>query len=144
MDVVFYYNTSDNRVLNKRLYEGIRISGQARDEIDIMEPVVLFDSTDIPYNYAFIPQFSRYYSVVGKNVLRENLIEVSFEVDVLMSFRYDISNLKVIVDKQSDISNGNEYIDDGSLVAENVMFQSVYNYPNGFNDAGEFILITAG
>ncbi len=40
--------------------------------------------------------------------------------------------------------NGKEYIDDGYLVSENVMFKTVYNFPAGFNDTGEYILITAG
>ena len=40
--------------------------------------------------------------------------------------------------------DGNEYIDDGSLVAENVMFQTIYNFPAGFNENPELILITAG
>ena len=61
-----------------------------------------------------------------------------------MSFRADISDLSVVVDKQSMPTNGNEYIDDGSLVSENVMFQTVYEFLGGFNDHGEYILITAG
>ena len=61
-----------------------------------------------------------------------------------MSFRGDINQLNVVVDKQSMLENGNEYIDDSSLVAENVMFQQVYDFPSGFNSTGEFILITAG
>ena len=40
-------------------------------------------------------------------------------------------------------SDGGAY-DGLSLVAEAVMFQTVYNFPNGFNSTGEFILITAG
>lgn len=40
--------------------------------------------------------------------------------------------------------NGDEYIDDGSLVCENVMFNRVYNFARGFNNSPEYILITAG
>ena len=61
-----------------------------------------------------------------------------------MSLRGDINQLNVVVDKQSMLENGNEYIDDSSLVAEYVMFQQVYTFPSGFNSTGEFILITAG
>lgn len=145
MEVQFYYNVSDGRVINKNIIAGDIFSGQARDEVDIMNPVILFDTDEIlRYNYAYIPEFQRYYNISARNVLREGLFEVSFDVDVLMSFRSDILNLSVIVDKQSMEENGNEYIDDSSLVAENVMFQTVYNFPNGFNSTGEFILITAG
>ena len=145
MEVQFYYNVSDARVINKNIIFGEAFEGQARDEVDIMSPVILFDTDEIlRYNYAYIPEFQRYYNISDRNVLREGLCEVSFDVDVLMSFRADILNLSVVVDKQSMEENGNEYIDDSSLVAENVMFQTVYNFPGGFNSTGEFILITAG
>lgn len=145
MEVQFFYNQSDARVINKILLDGESFTGQARDIVDVMNPVVLFDTPEVlRYNYAYIPELQRYYDVTNRTAFREGLWEVSFSVDVLMSFRGDINQLNVVVDKQSMISNGNEYIDDSSLVAENVMFQQVYDFPSGFNSTGEFILITAG
>lgn len=145
MEVQFFYNQSDSRVINKILLPGGDFTGQARDIVDVMSPVILFDNSDVlRYNYAYIPELQRYYDVVSRSCFREGLWEVTFQVDVLMSFRGDINQLNVVVDKQSMLANGNEYIDDSSLVAENVMFQTVYNFPNGFNSTGEFILITAG
>lgn len=145
MEVQFFYNQSDARVINKNLTEGETFSGQARDEVDVMSPIILFDKPEVlRYNYAYIPELQRYYDIVNRNSFRDGLWEVTFSVDVLMSFRGDINQLNVVVDKQSMLENGNEYIDDSSLVAENVMFQQVYDFPSGFNSTGEFILITAG
>lgn len=145
MEVQFFFNQSDARVINKNLIEGETFSGQARDEVDVMAPVILFDNPEVlRYNYAYIPELQRYYDIVNRTAFRDGLWEVTFSVDVLMSFRGDINQLNVVVDKQSMADNGNEYIDDSSLVAENVMFQTVYNFPSGFNSTGEFILITAG
>lgn len=147
MDVKFYYNASDDRVINKRLLETANnvFEGVPRDEVSVMNPVIRFENDDIlRYNYAYIPQLQRYYSIVDKTAYREGVWDITFAVDVLMSFRADISDLYVVVDKQSMAANGDEYIDDGSLVSENVMFQSVYEFPGGFNDTGEYILITAG
>lgn len=145
MTVQFFYNGSDARVINKNLIQGETFEGQARDEVDVMSPIIIFDKSEVlRYNYAYIPEFQRYYEIVSRNAYREGLWEVAFSVDVLMSFRGDIGQLPVIVDKQSMSKNGNEYIDDGSLVAENVMFQTVYNFQSGFNSTGEYILITAG
>lgn len=145
MEVQFFFNQSDARVINKNLIEGETFSGQARDEVDVMSPIILFDKPEVlRYNYAYIPELQRYYDIVNRNGFREGLWEVTFSVDVLMSFRGDINQLNVVVDKQSMLENGNEYIDDSSLVAENVMFQQVYDFPSGFNSTGEFILITAG
>ena len=147
MDVKFYYNASDDRVINKRLLEDENnvFQGVPRDEISVMNPIIRFENDGIlRYNYAYIPELQRYYTIVDRTAYREGVWDVTFAVDVLMSFRTDISDLYVVVDKQSMLVNGNEYIDDGSLVSENVMFQSVYEFPAGFNDTGEYILITAG
>lgn len=145
MEVQFFYNQSDDRVINKTLIIGETFVGSPRDEVSIMNPVIRFESDGIlRYNYAYIPEYQRYYSIVDRTIYRDGIWDVTFAVDVLMSFRNDIMSLNVIVDKQSMEANGDEFIDDGSLVTENVMFQTVYNFPDGFNDTGEYILITAG
>ena len=148
MEVQFFYNASDDRVINKRLLttqEDNTFTGVPRDEVSVMNPVIRFESDGIlRYNYAYIPELQRYYSIVDRTAYRQGVWDVTFAVDVLMSFRADISDLHVVVDKQSMVANGDEYIDDGSLVSENVMFQTVYEFPGGFNDHGEYILITAG
>lgn len=145
MEVQFYYNQSDYRQVNKILISGENFEGQARDDTDVINPSIIFDTPEIlSYNYAYIPVFQRYYTITSKNAYRDGLFEVSFEVDVLMSFRQDIFNLSAVVDKQSMRANGDEYIDDASLVADNIMFTRVLNFPDGFNENPEFILITAG
>lgn len=147
MEVKFYYNTSDDRAINKRILElGNNVfEGVPRDEISVMNPIIRFESDAIlRYNYAYIPSLQRYYSIVDRTAYRQGVWDITFAVDVLMSFRYDIAELSVVVDKQSMVKNGDEYIDDGSLVSENVMFQTVYEFPAGFNSTGEYILITAG
>lgn len=147
MEVLFYYNKSDNRTINKNIVPelGVSFEGVPRDDLDIMSPVIRFESDEmLRYNYARIPELQRYYYIKDRTIFREGVWDITFDVDVLMSFRNDILHLNAIADKQSMPENGNEYIDDSSLVTENVMFQTVYNFPNGFNDTGEYILITAG
>ncbi len=148
MEVQFYYNASDNRVINKRLIitdDKNIFEGVPRGDVSIMNPIIRFESEEIlRYNYAYIPEFQRYYSITDRTAYRQGVWDITFAVDVLMSFRRDINALYVVVDKQSMPQNGNEYIDDGSLVSENVMFQTVYEFLGGFNDTGEYILITAG
>lgn len=145
MEVIFYYNASDDRKIVKDLLEGVTLEGELRDEANIMSPTIRFKSTDfMRYNYCYIPTFQRYYSVTEINAYRNGLWDVSMAVDVLMSFKGDILRYPCIVDKQSDVENGDEYIDDASLITDNVMFSTVYPYSEGFNDEPEYILITAG
>lgn len=145
MEILFYNNMSDSRKINKELIAGDICEGQLRDSVSIMNPVVRVEADGIiRYNYAYIPEFQRYYTITDRTCVREDIWDITMEVDVLMSFRNDIINLQAIVDKQSSDIIGDEYIDDGSLVADNVMFTTVYPFTSGFNSTGEYILITAG
>lgn len=145
MEVIFYYNQSDDRQINKRLTEGKTYIGHFRDEANIMNPTIRFQESDvIRYNYCYIPDFQRYYSINTISAYRDQFYDIEMSVDVLMSFRSDIVELNAIVDKQTMFDNGDEYIDDSSLVMDNVMFTKVYTFSNGFLDEPELILITAG
>lgn len=145
MDVIFYYNASDARTINKEIIEGETFTGSLQDEVNLEDPIIRFENDGVlRYNYAYIPALSRYYSVVNRTCYREGVWDITFSIDVLMSFRGDIFQLYAVVDKQTMAKNGDEYIDDGSLVTDNIMFTTVYNFPNGFNDNPEYILITAG
>ena len=145
MDITLCYNSSDNRCINKKIIDGETVSGTLRNNTSIISPTIIFENaTPLKYNYAYIPEFKRYYYIKNITSVRNNLWEVEFQVDPLMSFRGDIFALRVVVDKQSNEYNGDEYIDDSSLVTDNLMFNTVYNFSDGFNDVGEYILITAG
>lgn len=145
MEIELYYNHSDYRYINKDVEFGEVINGTLKDATSIMSPVVLVDSDSIlRYNYVYIPEFQRYYEVTEVTSVRTGLWEVSMKCDVLMSFRGDIMATQVIIDKQTEIRNANLYIDDGTYIAENKMFASVINFPAGFLENPNIILITAG
>jgi len=145
MELKLMYNLSDARCINKKLVDAQTFTGQMRDEVSIMNPIVRIEVESIPrFNYAYIPELERYYMIDDITVYREGIVDVSMSVDVLMSFKRDILSSIAVVDKQSMQENGDEYIDDGSLVTDNLMFTTITEYPAGFNDAVEYVLIVAG
>ena len=145
MELNLYYNTSDNRTINKTLTHGLTISGNLREESSIIKPIITIKSDNvIRENYLYIPEYQRYYYITGKESVRTGIWRIHMEVDPLMSFKRDVLALTVVVSKQSAITNGDEYIDDGSLVTDNQLFKTVYNFTDGFNDTAQYILITAG
>ena len=145
MEIRLYNNVSDNRTIRKKLLNEFSLTGTLRNSCSLLGPVINIESSNVlRFNYAYIPDFQRYYFVKEITNLRKNIWTLELEVDPLMSFKGDILALDVVVDKQSSDSIGDEYIDDGSLVADNNTFTSVYNLSSGFNDHGEYILITAG
>ena len=145
MNINFYKNTSDNNVLNKNITLISTHNIKLKDECNIMTPSILIHgdiSNDI--NYAYIEKWGRYYYVRDKKSLNNGIYEIFLEVDVLMSFKEKILNLQCIIDKQQDSTNINKYYNDGSFTVSSKEFIDTINFPNGFNDNGEFILITAG
>lgn len=145
MNINFYKNTSDNNVLNKNITLISTHNIKLKDECNIMTPSILIHgdiSNDI--NYAYIEKWGRYYYVRDKKSLNNGIYEINLTVDVLMSFKEKILHLKCIIDKQQDLSNINKYYDDNSLISLSKEFIESYNFNNGFNENGEFILITAG
>ena len=93
-------------------------------------------------NYCFIPKFNRYYFIDEIIPITGDRSIIKCRVDVLESFKDDIKSLTAIINKQETIAD--KFIDDGSWIVENKDFLQSYNFSNGFNDNGEFILITAG
>ena len=47
MEVQFFYNFSDARVINKNLQVGETFSGVMRSEINIMSPIITFDTDQV-------------------------------------------------------------------------------------------------
>ena len=145
MEIKLYKTSSPRKKLVKDLTDGITLVGTLRAQSSVMAPTfTVQDTAVVGYNYCYISDFGRYYYINGINALRANLFELSLGIDVLMTYAEAIRNNAAIVDKVQPQYVAMPYINDGSFVSTNKMEQAVINFSNGFNDAGEFILITAG
>ena len=144
MEIKFYKNKSEKNKIGKVLQNELSLNGNLREESSIINPTILVEHSNLTvYNYAYIPEFKRYYFISEMTSVRNGLWRVSLSVDVLESYKTDILNLSCIVDKQQNQSYSNN-IDDGSYINRADSFVEIANYQNGFNSDGEFILITAG
>ena len=87
--------------------------------------------------------FNCYYFITDITVIRTGLFAISLMVDVLESFKSDIKNLSVILLNTQNVGSSN-YLP-SPVFRNNVKSKTdILNFPNGLNDSGEFILITAG
>ena len=148
MRVILYNTTSDNRVLSKSITLIKEIDAELKDADDVISPTLKIQRFKEweKVNYIYIESFNRYYYVNTIKQLLGNTILLDCSVDVLMSNKDAIRNLTCIIDKQENSSTtySDKYLDDGSFITECRTFNSILNFPQGFNDDGEFILITAG
>lgn len=146
MDIVLYVNNSERQAINKTLTNGLTLTGSLRNESSVINPTILIETTNpSSYNYAYIPEFGRYYFITDMVSVRTNLWRMSLSVDVLMSFKTQILNLDVIV---SDVSLGepefSTYMEGEQWKSTVKTKTDVINFPNGLLNSGEYILITSG
>lgn len=145
MEIKLYKTSSPRKKLVKDLTDGITLVGTLRAQSSVMAPTfTVQDTAVVGYNYCYIPDFGRWYYINGIDALRSNLYELSLGIDVLMTYAAEIRNNYAIVDKVESLGAAYNYINDSSWVNTNRMKQSIINFATGFNDTGEFILITAG
>lgn len=145
MEIKLYKTSSARKKLVKDLTDEITLVGTLRAQSSVMSPTfTVQDTAVVGYNYCYIPDFGRWYYINGIDALRANLYELSLGIDVLMTYAAQIRNNYAIVDKVESLGSAYNYINDGSWVNTNRMKQSIINFATGFNDNGEFILITAG
>ena len=147
MNIKLCSSTSEIVAINKDISIIDDVSATIKGALSVENPVLILQyKSDIQsnVNYVYIPEYNRYYFVTDIINLTGGRYEIHCKVDVLMSFKDYILNLSCIVDKQSSKDNANMYLDDGSFVVQSKEFVDTINFPKGFNDNGEFILITAG
>jgi len=144
MVIHLFNNTSERNAITKTLTNEITVTGSLREESNIHNPVMIINSPSIiGFNYAYIPDFYRYYFINDITSVRTGLWRLTLICDVLMSFKSAILNSYAIIDhtKTTQINN---YLQ--SEIWRNTVkdFTEIINFPSGLLETGEYILITAG
>lgn len=140
--IISLYNTNDsNIVIDKTLTNKIDYTIKLKDNTSIINPtIILKTETLITSNYAYIPNFDRYYYIENIEVFPNDIYSITLKCDVLMSFKDDIKNSSAYVSQQTTT---NKYYDNGyqSEVKKEVdIFKSDYVLEKGTNT----ILVTIG
>lgn len=106
------YNTSDsNNTIGKTLTDEQTFDITFKDTFDIINPIVLLKS-DVPIikNYAYIPEFGRYYFITSIQIQPNKIYKLYLECDVLESFKNDILASRGLVTRAGE---GNRFYDGG-------------------------------
>lgn len=119
-------------------------SGSLKDETRVTNPVILMElENPIGFNYAYIPEFGRYYFIDDIISVRTGLWKISMKVDVLESFKNYIRGISVILSDSTE--TGKEHYLMGKVWKTKIKeLTNIVNFPSGLSDNGYFILITAG
>lgn len=112
MTLYLYTIGDDPLKFPKTLPEGTTLTGTIRDQsVDLFRPSILLQGAPGDgYNYAYIPDFGRYYFVDPPITERTGLVRLQMRCDVLQSFADQIIAAPAIIDRSS--SAWNVYIPD--------------------------------
>lgn len=145
MEIKFYQNTDDKRVISKTLGTAKTLSScQLIDESSIINPIIEIDidTSLYAYNYAYIAYFGRYYYITNITVLDGSRMRITMAIDVLMSFASQI--LACNVNSRRNEKNFDMYLPDDRPIESRYIKYSV-KFPTSFDDfTPSYILITVG
>lgn len=108
MTINLYKIKDDKNRLTKNLPDTYTtLTGNVRDAVDLLDPVILVNSgtTVYDFNYMYIPDFKRYYFITGITGINSGITQIQGHVDVLMSFKSEILKCEAIIARQENVFN---------------------------------------
>lgn len=145
MEVIFYTNHSTKDTLNKTLIERITLNATEKYIKNITSPTLILSNNDTlqnTVNYAYIPEYNRYYFIEGKNKDMGGTLEITLRVDVLMSFKNSIRQARGILDRST--VGGSPYLVDEEIKILSKIDEKTINFPNSFSQEINYVLTTFG
>lgn len=140
-------NSSPPITVNKVTSSLTSLTGNLRDSMSVIDPVVIIDVDESTVNilsacnYFYIAEFKRYYFVKDITSVRDNLWEISGHCDVLSSWKTQLLANNGIVRRQEN--RWNLYLDDGVFKSYQDPLIKTISFPSGFNTQ-EYVLAIAG
>ena len=145
MKITLYKVSDENNKIDKMLSSGFSMTGSLKEESNVLRPTILINADNpTSYNYMYIDDFKRYYYIKEMTSIRTGLWRLTCEVDVLKTYASQVKNLSCIVDKQSNSLHGNQYINDGSVVNENRLENTIMTFSGELPNNPNYILVVAG
>lgn len=131
--VVKLYKCYDSKnKLNKTLTDEFSLTGNFKNNFSLtdIQLVINFNNIELfNYNYVYIELFHRYYFVNDCKILSNNRIELALSLDVLMTYKTDIENMRVKLSKSSII-----FDDSDCNVSDNKHLVNHYELLNVFSE----------
>lgn len=102
------YDGEKNRI-QKNVSFAASIPGTLREGSDVVNPSIMVESSAnaiCGFNYAFIPEFQRYYFIQNFTAFRTGLTIITMTVDILYTYKESILNSPAIIVRSSKTGDG--------------------------------------
>ncbi len=141
MIIYLYNNESPRNKITKSITLLSTLTGTLKGETNVVSPIIRIDNSTFPvFNYAYIPDFGRYYYLRDVKEIRANIWDISLISDPLMSFNINSVSGMVVESEH----NGSNYLEHRHFIRNVKTKTDIITFSNGLLNSGEYILITAG
>ncbi len=140
--VTFYTNSSDNNVLNKSISSTTSATVVFKDNVDLIEPVLILQNNSYIQASNYMEMLGRYYYITSIECMPGNLLKVKARVDVLMSYRDQIKANSAIITRNAN--NVNTYIPDSKMKITSYTTVNTIQASAGFSNSLKYYLLAIG
>ena len=143
MTIKLYKTASEVNKVTKVLTDELELTGELRESSSVITPIIKIEDDDLTdYNYAYIPDFGRYYFITNITSVRNDLWEVAMRVDVLMTYASEIKANTAVIARNSNLWN--LYYQDEQFKILNYETIQTKAFGVSLNPSSQIVLICAG
>lgn len=107
MTIELYNTNSKQNEINKILENKKTIECLLKNRVNYTDINLLLDYSidDFNFNYIYIPNFKRYFFIKNIEIVRENLVNITLHIDVLMTYKEKFLNVECrIIESENNIN----------------------------------------
>ena len=133
MQLKLYKSLDEKNRIRKTLTEELILNGALRDKSSVIKPTILIQTDPLDYNYAYIPEFGRYYFINNVVAMRNKSFIIDLKCDVLMSYADEIYNLRALIDREETQSQQyvtGDFVIDARHNTEKIVFTNPFTEKN--------------
>lgn len=143
MTIKLYKTPSEVNKVTKVLNDELELTGELRESSSVITPIIKIEDDDLTdYNYAYIPEFGRYYFITNITSVRNGLWELAMRVDVLMTYADEIKANTAVIARNSNLWN--LYYQDEQFKILNYETIQTKAFSASLSPSSQIVLICAG
>jgi hypothetical protein len=145
--------TGEKNLINKNVSFAASLTGTLREGSDVVNPSIMIEAPAnavCGFNYAYIPEFKRYYFIQNCTAFRNNLTILTMTVDVLFTYKESILNSPAVIVRSSKFGDAVHSLPDDrypikqSDTTHVITFDSLYDANAEAGKGETMILVMTG
>lgn len=141
MEIRLYNNSSPKKKLHKAITLVDTLTGSLKERCDLINPSIMIEGSTVPSgDYAYIPEFGRYYYITKVTIERATLWRLDMHVDVYMTYENEIKKNTPIYERSQTLVN--MYLPDNEMPIQQDTFTVTKKLSNARNLTNKNVLLT--